>query len=101
MERNITMGKIKHCGECEKFAYEDMDGYGFCLKTNMECRCSDKCHITHGKAMMHYDFDLCCNEQCPKRFDCQRYITYKHGEWEHCYVMRGCNDFQLLKQVTK
>ena len=49
---------------------------------------------------MGYDFDLCCNEQCPKRFDCQRYMTYKNGEWEHCYVMRGCIDYQLLKQVT-
>lgn len=50
---------------------------------------------------MGYDFDLCCNEQCPKRFDCQRYMTYKYSEWEYCYVMRGCIDFQLLKQVTK
>ena len=44
-----NISKITYCGECEKFAYEDTDGYGFCLKTNMECRCSDKCHITHGK----------------------------------------------------
>ena len=43
------MSKIIYCGECDKFAYEDTDGYGFCLKTNMECRCSDKCHIKHGK----------------------------------------------------
>ena len=49
MERNITMGKIKHCGECEKFLYEDIDGYGFCGKNNEECRCSDKCHITNGE----------------------------------------------------
>ena len=49
------MNKIIHCGECEKFAYEDTDGYGFCLKANMECRCSDKCHITHGKDIMYYD----------------------------------------------
>ena len=49
---------------------------------------------------MGYDFDLCCNEQCPKRLNCQRYITYKRGEWEHCYVMQGCIDYQLLKQVT-
>ena len=39
------MSKTIYCGECEKFAYEDTDGYGFCLKTNMECRCSDKCRI--------------------------------------------------------
>ena len=39
------MSKTIYCGECEKFAYEDTDGFGFCLKTNEECRCSDKCHI--------------------------------------------------------
>ena len=38
-----------YCGECEKFLYEDTDGYGICDKTKEECRCSDKCHITHGK----------------------------------------------------
>ena len=38
-----------HCGECEKFLYEDTDGFGICGKTNEECRCSDKCHLTHGK----------------------------------------------------
>ena len=48
--------------------------------------------------MIHYDYDLCCNEQCPKRLNCQRYMTYKYGEWEHCYVMRNCIDFQLLKE---
>ena len=37
------------CGECEKFLYEDIEGYGICGKTNEEYRCSDKCHITHGK----------------------------------------------------
>ena len=51
--------------------------------------------------MMHYDFDLCCNEQCHMRFDCQKYMTYKYSERNYYYVMRGCNDFQLLKQVTK
>ena len=45
----INMSKMIHCGECEKFAYEDTDGFGFCLKANEECRCSDKCHLTHGK----------------------------------------------------
>lgn len=51
--------------------------------------------------MTHYDYDLCCNEQCSKRLSCQRYMTYKYGEWKYCYVMRGCIDYQLLKQVTK
>ena len=37
------------CGECEKFLYEDIEGYGVCDKTNEVCRCSDKCHLTHGK----------------------------------------------------
>ena len=41
--------KVIYCGECEKFLYEDTDGFGVCGKTNEECRCSDKCHLTHGK----------------------------------------------------
>ena len=43
------MSKTKYCGECEKFLYEDICGYGVCEKTNEECRCSDKCHLTNGK----------------------------------------------------
>ena len=38
-----------YCGECEKFLYEDINGYGICDKTNEECYCGDKCHLTHGK----------------------------------------------------
>ena len=34
-----------YCGECEKFLYDDTDGFGICGKTNMECRCSDKCRL--------------------------------------------------------
>ena len=30
------MGKIKHCGECKKFLYEDFEGYGFCGKKDNE-----------------------------------------------------------------
>ena len=41
--------KIIYCGECEVFLYEDINGYGICGETNEECRCSDKCHLTHGK----------------------------------------------------
>ena len=41
--------KVIYCGECEDFLYEDTDGYGFCLKSDDLCRCSDKCHLTHGK----------------------------------------------------
>ena len=41
--------KVIYCGECEKFLYEDTDGFGICGKTKEECRCSDKCHLTHGK----------------------------------------------------
>ena len=43
------MSKIILCGECKKFAYEDVNGYGICIKNNYECHCSDKCHITQGK----------------------------------------------------
>ena len=49
MEGNREMSKIIYCGECDKFLYEDIDGYGLCGKTNEECRCSDKCHLTNGK----------------------------------------------------
>ena len=45
----INMSKTIYCGECEKFLYEDTDGYGVCEKTNEECYCGDKCHITQGK----------------------------------------------------
>ena len=41
--------KVIYCGECEKFLYEDINGYGVCGKTNEECCCCDKCHLTHGK----------------------------------------------------
>ena len=51
--------------------------------------------------MKNYDFDLCYNEQCTKKLSCERYLIYAREEWEHCYVMRGCIDYQLLKQVIK
>ena len=51
--------------------------------------------------MKNYDFDLCRNEQCTKKLSCERYLIYARGEWEHCYVMQGCIDFQLLKQVEQ
>ena len=43
------MNKKLHCGECEKFLYEDTDGFSICGKTNEECYCGDECHLTHGK----------------------------------------------------
>ena len=46
---NVMEDKVIYCGECEKFLYEDINGYGVCGKTNEVCRCSDKCHLTHGK----------------------------------------------------
>ena len=46
---NVMEDKVIYCGECEKFLYEDINGYGVCGKTNEECYCGDKCHITHGK----------------------------------------------------
>ena len=46
---NVMGNKVIYCGECEKFLYEDINGYGVCDKTNEECYCGDKCHITHGK----------------------------------------------------
>ena len=35
------MSKTIYCGECDKFAYEDVNGYGVCIKNNGECRCSE------------------------------------------------------------
>ena len=46
---NVMGNKVIYCGECDKFLYEDIDGYGFCLESDDLCRCSDKCHLTHGK----------------------------------------------------
>ena len=46
---NVMGNKVIYCGECEKFLYEDTDGFGVCGETNEECYCGDKCHITHGK----------------------------------------------------
>ena len=40
---------ILYCGECEKFLYEDTDGFGVYGKTNEECYCGDKCHLIYGK----------------------------------------------------
>ena len=43
------MSKTILCGECEKFLYEDIEGYGFCGKTKEVCYCGDKCHLINGK----------------------------------------------------
>ena len=46
---NVMQNKVIYCGECEKFLYEDINGYGICDKTNEVCYCGDKCHLTYGK----------------------------------------------------
>ena len=46
---NVMENKVIYCGEYDNFLYEDTDGYGFCLNSGDLCRCSDKCHLTHGK----------------------------------------------------
>ena len=46
---SVMEDKEIYCGGCEKFLYEDTDGFGICGKTNEECYCGDLCHITHGK----------------------------------------------------
>ena len=51
--------------------------------------------------MTRYDFDLCDNEHCPKKQDCERYKIYKQGGWKHCYVMHGCIDYMLLKPINE
>ena len=35
---NVMEDKEIYCGECEKFLYEDNDGFGICDKTNEVCR---------------------------------------------------------------
>ena len=96
------MSKTIYCGECDNFLYEDIDGYGFCGKKRQRGLLLRR-QVSHNtwKAMTHYDFDLCSNEQCPKRFDCQRYLIYARGGWGYSYVMQGCIDFQHLKPVIK
>ena len=46
---SVMEDKEIYCGECEKFLYEDTDGFGICGKTKEVCYCGDKCHLTHGK----------------------------------------------------
>ena len=46
---NVMEDKEIYCGECEKFLYEDTDGFGICCKTKEVCYCGDKCHLTRGK----------------------------------------------------
>ena len=90
----VMEDKVIYCGECDNFLYEDTDGYGICGKTNMECRCSDKCRLVPKKNFAN--FDLCCNEQCPKAAECKRYITYKQDRRLFNYVMKGCIDGTLF-----
>ncbi len=47
--------------------------------------------------MTHYDFDLCCNEQCNVKEHCLRYKIYKQGGWHDCYMMHGCIGYTMLK----
>lgn len=47
--------------------------------------------------MATYDFELCHNEECPRKSSCQRYLVYARGGWEYAYVLKGCIDFNLLK----
>ena len=46
---NVMEDKVIYCGECEKFLYEDINGYGVCGKTNEECCCCATCHLINGK----------------------------------------------------
>ena len=44
---NVMEDKAIYCGECEKFLYEDTDGFGVGGKTNKKCYCGDKCYLTY------------------------------------------------------
>ena len=46
---DVMGNNVIHCGECEKFLYEDTDGFGVCGKTKEICYCGDKCHLINGK----------------------------------------------------
>ena len=46
---NVMEDKVIYCGECEKFLYEDTDGFGVYGKTKEICYCGDKCHLINGK----------------------------------------------------
>ena len=46
---SVMEDKEIYCGECEKFLYEDTDGFGVCGKTKEVCYCGDKCHLKYGK----------------------------------------------------
>ena len=46
---SVMENKLIYCGECEKFLYEDTDGFGVCGKTSEVCYCGDKCHLINGK----------------------------------------------------
>ena len=50
--------------------------------------------------MAHNDFDLCCNEECPKRHECKRYTIYKQDRWLFNHVMKGCIDGTLFIKET-
>ena len=43
------MSKEICCGECDKFLYEDVCGYGMCKKNGEICYCGDLCHLIHRK----------------------------------------------------
>ena len=50
-----------HCGECNFFSHESIDGYGWCDVTQREQQCSDQCtlsreNITDKQALrvLHY-----------------------------------------------
>ena len=41
--------EVKYCGECKKFKYEDIDGWGVCSSLQRYSHCSDKCRVTETK----------------------------------------------------
>lgn len=49
---------------------------------------------------MTYDFDLCDNEYCPKRLECERYKLYKQGDWSYCYIMSRCVGYKHFKPIS-
>lgn len=43
--------EVKYCGECKKFKYEDIDGWGVCSSLQRYSHCSSKCLINETKQL--------------------------------------------------
>lgn len=47
----IRAREVKHCGECKKFKFEDIDGWGVCSSLQRYSHCSSKCLMIETKQL--------------------------------------------------